>query len=280
MSNLWLAIAVLAAVQGATEFLPVSSSGHLSLAHSLLGHGEADVLTDIVLHFGTLLAVLWHYRRELLSTIRGFLSGLKPLFARDWDTVKSNSGFMFAVYICSATLITMFIGLSLKDWVEGVLRGPVLVGSMLLINGAILFSSPRHRNEEARDEEELRGGLSLKAALLIGLLQGLAVVPGISRSGLTITGALWLGLSGTQAARFSFLLSIPAIAGALMLHIAEITPEMQVDWPRLALGALIAGVVGYFCLRFLVKTLKRARFHHFAWYCWALGLSAIVLSLW
>jgi len=277
--SLWFAIAALALVQGATEFLPVSSSGHLSLAHSLLGQGEADVLTDVVLHFGTLLAVVWHYRDELLRTIKGFVSGVWDLAKGDREGAKANSGFMFSLYVCSGTLSTMVIALSLKDWVEGVLRGPVLVGSMLLLNGAILFSAPRHLTQTGAGEGELGAGLSLKTALLIGLLQGIAVIPGISRSGLTIPGALWLGLSGTQAARFSFILSIPAISGALILHLGELAPGQQVDWGGLALGATVAAFVGTLCLRFLVGTLKRARFHHFAWYCWALGLTAVALSV-
>lgn len=275
----WVAIIILAIVQGATEFLPVSSSGHLSLGHALLGASEdPPLLVDIVLHVGTLVAVVGVYRRDVAKLVT---RTLQALVTRRFDDPYARLGLM----VVGATLATTIVALTLKDVVEGTLRGPTIVGSMLLLNGAILWSARRVQRPEAEASvddgtpETPDRGLSWRSAGLIGILQGLAVTPGISRSGLTITGALHLGVSGPVAARFSFLLSIPAILGALVLKLVEIDAIGEVHWLRLGVGALVAAAVGWVCLVLLLKLLNRARFHHFAWYCWGLGIVAIVASL-
>lgn len=275
----WLAIIVLAIVQGATEFLPVSSSGHLSLGHAILGvSDDPPVLVDVVLHVGTLVAVVGVYRRDLTKVVVRSFAGL----ARPRQAVRdpyAKLGFMVVL----ATAATTVIALGLKDVVEGTLRGPAIVGGMLMLNGAILWSSRRvHRGETIRDDsgdESPEAGLSWGKAGVIGVLQGLAVIPGISRSGTTITGALHMGTGGAVAARFSFLLSIPAILGALVLKLGELEAIGAVNWPRLLVGAAVAAVVGWVCLVLLLRLLNRARFHHFAWYCWALGLAAMGWAL-
>jgi len=284
----WIAIVVLAIVQGATEFLPVSSSGHLSLGHALFGTDEPAVLADVVLHVGTLVAVVGVYRGDVVRTIAAFVRGLRNLPRKGWRVTMGDGYFGLAIYVLAATAVTAVLGVALKGAVETVLRGPGIVGAMLIVNGAVLWSSrwshqpPDETRSDPVDaaDDDIKGrdvveGLTLPRALVIGLLQGLAVTPGISRSGFTITGALHMGVEGTRAARFSFLLSIPAILGALVLKLGELDASIQIDWVRLTVGAVVAAIVGWIALVFLLRLLNRARFHHFAWYCWALGAIAI-----
>lgn len=283
-----LALCLLAVVQGATEFLPVSSSGHLSLAHALLKIDEGGLLLDILLHAGTLVAVLVVYRRSLARLISDSLLALKrapSVGVR--ESLRLHPGGQLALFVLAATIPTAVIGLALKGWVEGSLRHPAAVGGMLLLNGFILWSTRRHTVEAENTSTEVVSsspqieGLSWKTALIIGALQGLAVVPGISRSGTTIAAALWLGVEGAEAARFSFLLSIPAILGALVLTLKDLdATSAGLSWGSALFSAAVAAVVGYVCLRWLVGLLKRARFHHFAWYSWGLGAVALAVGLW
>ncbi len=275
----WIVIILLGVLQGATEFLPISSSGHLSLAHAFFGGDDPSLLTDVVLHAGTLVAVLAMYRADVLAILRSVWGVVRRLPKQGWRGAMQDDGFALATYVIVATVVTGVLGLALKEAVEGVLRGPEVVGSLLLVNGVILWSARGiAKASPSGTTMPLDAGLSVPRALAIGFLQGLAVVPGISRSGLTITGALWLGMPGPQAARYSFLLSVPAILGAVVLKLSEVESVGVGTWMRLGLGMIVAALVGYVCLVFLVKLLHRARFHHFAWYCWGLGTVVLVWS--
>ena len=277
---------ILGAVQGATEFLPISSSGHLVLGNELMGLGEPNLLFDIVLHVGTLVAVMGYYRRDIWAVIRdlylGITNGLKE---RSIDAFLAGEGARLAVLVVLASIPTGVLGLLLErvldpEGGERLVTASVVCG-ILIVNGAMLFSNRWLMDREAEDRKGrwTLWGVTPLIALGIGLIQGIAVMPGVSRSGATITLALLLGVSRNEAARFSFLLSIPAILGALVL---KLDPAIfagagaQTAAPYLV-GAAVAALVGLVCLVWLVKLLRDARFHHFAWYCWAVGITGLVL---
>ena len=274
---------VLAVIQGATEFLPISSSGHLVLGQELLGLSEPQLLFDIVLHVGTLVAVVAFYRDSIVDIVRDSLTGLRDFaHTRSLDDLFAGEGARVAALVVIGSVPTALIGLGLKDLLDpddGVrIITAHVVCAILIVNGFILIT---HRWLREKDVE--RSGrltvwqIGVAGAVLIGIAQGIAVLPGISRSGTTITMGLLVGVSRLQAARFSFLLSIPAILGALVLQLdpAELGAGTT-SGIVFIIGALVAAAVGYACLRLLVLLLERAQFHHFAWYCWAVGIIGLL----
>ena len=253
---------LLAILQGITEFLPVSSSGHLVLLNSVMPM-DLGLLFDLVLHLATLVSVCAFYRRDIASICVGCfkeLGGEKP---------KAN--LKFVGYLLVSTAITAVIGLCLNDYIENQLRSMLIVGILLMVNAGILWLSQKRGWLKLSD-----GELNLKTAIVIGLCQGLAVLPGISRSGTTITAALLLGIASKDCAKISFLLSIPVILGAVVLHIPDMA-NMQTGGIGIVLvSAAVAAVVGYISLVVLEKVLKKANFHYFASYCLGVGILAIV----
>lgn len=295
---------ILGAVQGATEFLPISSSGHLKLGATLLGIQEPTLLFDITLHVGSLIAVCLVYYKTVLELITGALRGTSRLLTgQGLQSALEPEGARLAALIVLATLPTGVIGVLLKDFLEGPLITPAVVGGALIVNGVILLMSRRLERspdpaqrangdgDAAQDGDAASGRLSdrlklwrvgMAGAILIGVAQGMAVMPGLSRAGLTITTALMMGVEREQAARFSFLLSIPAILGAMVLKFdpALFSGADPARLVRFGLGALTACLVGAVCLVLLIALLRRARFHHFAWYCFAVGAAALLWPLW
>jgi len=267
--SLWES-ALLGVVQGLTEFFPVSSSGHLALMQHLFHQGEPDVFFDVVLHAATLCAVLYYYRRDVADLARRFLRGAADLPSRGVAPVwRENRGFAFVVLILAASVPTGLMGLTLKDHFESIFSNIHAIGAALLITTALVgltwfFKTPG------------KTPLTVLKALAIGVAQGVAITPGISRSGATIVCALGLGVSRTEAARFSFLLSVPAIAGALALKAGDVSLA-NLDYAALAVGFLTAAVSGLLALKGLVALLDRGRFFLFAPYTLALGLSALLL---
>ncbi len=285
-------------IQGATEFLPISSSGHLKLGQHLLGWTEPNLLFDVVLHVGTLLSVMLFYRADIQMVLvdgwRGLTQGARE---RSLRQAIAPEGVRLALFVLLATLPTGLIGLGLESIIDPdtgpALITPVMVCGLLMVNGAILIANAyflkrerrarRARASDPESSEDASPGFRLWAmtpaiALAIGVAQGMAVLPGLSRSGLTITVALALGVQRLHAARYSFLLSVPAIVGALIL---KLDPSLlKADLAQLLpflFGAAAAAGVGYLCLVLLTRMLQRARFHHFAWYCWAVGILGLIL---
>ncbi len=278
----------LGALQGVTEFLPVSSSGHLRLVENLMGAQEPDLLFDVVLHLGTLMAVFLVYRRDLWGMLRDGARALGALARGEGvrGALRFEGARLLALLVI-ASIPTGIIGVLLKGLVDSPVFTLPVVGGLLMVNGAILLASGRvQRAPGAPDPGEEAPALRLwnigaVSALVIGIAQGVAVLPGISRAGMTITAALMLRVERQQAARYSFLLSIPAILGALALHLKEAASQ---PWDtsqalHFGLGWLAAMVVGWLSLMFLLQMLKRARFHHFAWYCLLIGGASIVLGI-
>lgn len=284
---------ILAVVQGATEFLPISSSGHLMLAERFFGFQEPNILMSLVLHFGTLLAVMYFYRRDLFQLLGGVGVALrKGVQTGSIGAFQEEEGARLAVLLILAMIPTGVLGILLYPYVstsalEDTTYVPHIILGSLIITGFLLFSARFFRDEKIRDRS---GGwtvwnISPAVALGIGVAQGMAVLPGFSRSGLTIVAALWLWVYREKAARFSFLLSIPAVFGALCLEILKSIGEAGgaaitvVDLGIYVSAAAVAGIVGYLSILWLVKMLEKAKFWHFSWYCWVVGVGGLAFLM-
>ncbi len=248
---------ILGIIQGLTEFLPVSSSGHLVLTQHLFGLKEPALFFDVSLHVGTLVAVLIVFRREIGSILKTVINlGPSVLLGKNGNKTDTEQRDLSLV---AATLFSSIF----------------IVGIMLLITASLLWSI---RNKADVSEAVESTAISLKHALIIGFIQGFAVIPGISRSGSTIVAGLYLGLNRKEAARFSFLLCLPAIIGAELLGIRDaMKTGVSIDG-ALIIGTLVSFVVGYFALKLLLGLVNRGRLHVFAPYCAVVGLIAIFLG--
>ena len=266
---------VLGILQGITEFLPVSSSGHLVLMQYFMGIKESQVFFDVMLHFGTLGAVIIVYYQFIGSLIR---TGFSTLFQADFyrhprRTISNTSDLRMLWYLLLGSIPTGLIAVLFKNSFEAIFGKPMVVAAMLIVTGLILqLSRLGHR--------QLQAATPLRAwhSPLIGIVQGLAIIPGISRSGSTISISLLLGLSPQTAAQYSFLLSIPAILGAVILKLKDVG-EITIAPTVIVAGTLTSFIVGYIALRFLLAILNRGKFSIFSYYCFALGIIAAV-SIW
>ncbi len=260
---------LLGIVQGLTEFLPVSSSGHLVIFEHLLGLKEPEILLDASLHLGTLFAVCIYFRSDLQKMFEELWSFVKP--GADGRPGLGPHGSM-AVMVVVGSIPTAVIGLIFKDPLERLFGAVTIVGVMLLVTGLITGIT-----KFISEDHEKWDRIKVWMALVIGVAQGFAIIPGISRSGTTIVCALLLGLRREIAGRFSFLLSIPAIVGAVALHLKSDAVARVGVWPLL-LGFAFAAVVGFFALKLLMGMIKRGHFYYFAPYCVVVGVLTIILS--
>ncbi len=261
---------VLGFIQGLTEFLPISSSGHLVIFQNLLGFSEPQLLLDVTLHVGTLLAVVIYFKKDLLAMLSETIGLLRQRCPSN-KLAHKNSAVKLLLWIIIACVPTGFIGLFFKHPLETMFSSVSTVSVMLLVTGAIIGSTHFIPAGYTSRKE-----LGLVTALLVGTAQGLAIIPGISRSGTTIACGLLCGLDRELAGRFSFLISIPAIAGALLvqLHEQSIT---SVPLANLAAGFVTSATIGFLCLKILMAVVKRGRLAYFAPYCFFAGLMALVL---
>ena len=268
-------------IQGVTEFLPVSSSGHLALAQYFYqGLEDSDILLDILLHLGTLFVVFIYYRKDIIAICRAALSfvGLsssRNVFATERpEHINDEHAFLdrkMIPLIIVGTIPTGIIGVVLKSVIEDSFASLFVVGGALLVTGTMLFFADKVKGEHAKKT------ISYKDALIIGTVQGIAVFPGISRSGSTISVGIFLGIERTLAAKFSFILSIPAILGAVVLEGKDLLSLTQT--PHLVpyfLGTLVAFITGYFAIATLIKIVVKRKLSWFSGYCWLLGLGALV----
>ena len=264
----------LGALQGITEFLPISSSGHLVLAQHLLGFQESQLFFDIAVHVGTLMAVFLVFRDDLVSMLRGCLRAIGRATSSKANATSNdlNGGVKLALMILVGSIPTAIIGLLLKDVFDRFFASPGVVGLGLWTTAFFLIWS--RRSKANRKHLNSPGVFD---ALMIGLVQGAAITPGLSRSGVTITVGMLLGLEPDLAFRFSFLLSIPAILGALALeafHGGGNHPE----WRVVAVGFLSAFLVGWIALRMLRSLVSKGKLSYFAPYCLALGAMAFLIA--
>lgn len=267
---------ILGVLQGLTEFLPVSSSGHLALGQAFFGITEPALFFDVSLHMGTLLAVGVVFFQDIKRMIVALFTVTKTVLSRKnvGNAGTGNEDLQLVLLIILGTLPTVVLGLSIKPYVHTLFSSISFVGCMLLVTGTFLWMT--RQIPEAGDGVKTFG---IKRALLVGLCQGMAVLPGISRSGATISAALFLGIDRETAGRFSFLLSIPAIVGAEILSIKDFIEQgSRIDLTATLCGTLIAFAVGYVALVVLLRIVKKGRMHLFAPYCWGLGVMAILYA--
>jgi len=256
-------------LQGLTEFLPVSSSGHLVIAQSFLpGFHQPGVLFDLVLHGGTLVAVIFFLRKELTAIFRAFLP-LGAVEAREKDGDVLNRRLFFL--LLAATVVTAFLGLPFREAIVSLFASPTAAALLLLVTGMLLFlaggvSRPRRKEKD----------LSFFDALVIGVAQALALLPGLSRSGSTISFALFRKIDGETAASFSFLCSIPAVAGAIVLEARHITAIPGNELPLYGAGFFAALVTGFLALKLLYLVIREHRLRIFAYYCWVAGSLTLI----
>lgn len=267
-----LSAALLGLVQALTEFLPVSSSGHLVLGRHLLDIQLDDAAFEVAAHFGTLLSVVVVFRVEIGRLITATLRGLRSPgdVSAHW---KTDPDLRMAGAIVLGCIPAGIVGLAFKDTLESAFGSPYLVCWALLVTGIVLLLTalPKPGDRE----------VNLKSALLIGLAQAAAIIPGVSRSGSTIATALFLGIDRDYAARYSFLLSLPVIAGATALQVVSLvqSPPPTDMLAALGLGAAISFVAGIAALVLLLRLVRRGWFAHFGWYCLALGAYGLSVGI-
>ena len=253
-------------IQGLTEFLPISSSGHLIIFHEIFKlDTPSDLLFDVVLHLGTLIALLVFFYHDIEKMIRGFLSSLT-----NWN-LNNNYNQRLSWMIIIGTIPAALAGYFLEDIIETSFRSPVIVAIMLIVVG-ILFMVTEKYSKRQRDVQMM----SKLDSFVIGLFQILALIPGTSRSGITIVAGMGRKLKREEAARFSFLLSIPIIAGAGLKKVLDIDVLLGGDLINLALGLLSSAITGYFVVKYLIKYLSNHSLNIFAWYRLIIGCLILI----
>ncbi|MEM1128350.1 MAG: undecaprenyl-diphosphate phosphatase [Bacteroidota bacterium] len=257
----WWEAALLGLVQGLTEFLPVSSSGHLVLGQYLLGlDAEADVTFEVLVHFGTVLSILTVYWRRVLRLITAVFKGL----ARPVQAYAEDDDVRMAAHILITLVPTGLVYVLLREQLEAAFGSPKLVCGMLIVTGILLLLTLLRRDPSGR--------ITPLKALLVGLAQAAAMIPGISRSGSTICTALYQNVTPSDAADFSFLMLLPVVLGATLLKVLDLTEQASsVDTVGLAIGTLVAYVSGVLAIRVMLDFVKKGRLQYFAYYCFAVG---------
>ena len=263
----WIQISVLALIQGLTEFLPISSSGHLVLTPQLFDWPDQGLAFDVAVHVGTLAAVVLYFRQDIW------------LMARDWSrsiiTRQPTSNSRLAWWVIFATLPAVVFGLIINQGLEAAMRNPLLIAATTIGFGALLWWSDI-KGQKIRDEYSL----SFKDIMIIGFAQALALIPGTSRSGITITAALMIGLTPQAAARFSFLLSIPIILGAGLVKLKDLLESTApVQWEAIFGGVTISFISAYIVIALFLKWINRIGMAPFALYRFALGALLIYLFI-
>jgi undecaprenyl-diphosphatase len=257
--------AILGIIQGLTEFLPVSSSGHLVLAGHFFNFQQPGLTYEVALHFGSLIAVLIFFREHILRLIKSIIFFKNKEYKNERIQV---------FYLFVATFITAVIGLSFKDYFEALFSKPIFVPVFLSVTGLILFFTDNINSKDIKSEE-----MGILKAAIIGIGQGMAILPGISRSGTTIATGLYLGIKREDMASFSFLLSIPAILGAAVLQLKDITEISSDKLGIYAIGLVSAFISGYLVIAWLIKLIKNRKIRIFSFYCWAIAIVSITFLL-
>jgi undecaprenyl-diphosphatase len=252
---------ILGIIQGLTEFLPVSSSGHLEIAKAILGKnkvGEESLLMTVVLHFATALSTIIIFRKDILEILNGLLQ------------FKNNDSFWFSLKIVLSMIPAAFVGVFFNDEIEALFGGALtLVGSMLLVTGLLLFLADKAKASAKK--------VGVKHAILIGISQAIAILPGISRSGATISTSVLLGIDKEKSARFSFLMVVPLIFGKMFKDI--LSGKMSTDdvtFPPLIIGFIFAFITGMIACKWMIKLVKNSQLKYFAYYCFVIGGIVII----
>ncbi len=266
----WWEAALLGLLQGLTEFLPISSSGHLVLGQYVLGlEGGSDVTFEVFVHFGTVLSILTVYRREIGKMTWSTIESMKSPFAIG-KRFREDDSFRVAMLILLTLIPTGTAYVLFKDFFEGAFGNPKLVSGMLLVTGVLLLLTLLRKNP--------RGEMSALKALVVGFAQACAMIPGISRSGATICTALYQNVEPEKAANFSFLMLLPVVIGATLIKTTDLAASpTDADWTPVLVGTVMAYVSGVAAIKILLDVIRRGRLQYFAYYCFAIGILGLIL---
>lgn len=264
-------------VQGLSEFLPISSSAHLVFTSNfykviknipIVQSSNEEVFFDIMVHLGTLIAVLIFFRKDVLNILKAMWHAIKT---KNWEDKEAKLG----LFIMAGTVITVMLALPINEIAEKLVYSPSIVGILLFITGfTLLYSEYKSKKLEEKKDE-----VSIKTSILIGLAQGLAALPGFSRSGWTIATGLFCGLDRVTAARYSFLLSIPIILGASMVYPLikiDIHEAVQYNWSAIIAGTVVSAIVGYLCIKYFMKFISKFSLAIFGYYCIITGVATAI----
>lgn len=268
--NWWESI-ILGLIQGLTEFLPVSSSGHLVLAQHVLGlsTGAGDILFEVLVHFGTIMSITWVYRNKIRKLGQGFFTHLGHV--KKWNTsYAEDEHFRMSVQILVSMVPTFVVYALWGDVIEATFSSPSLAAGMLLVTGILLTLTKLRKDP--------RGTITAPKSFFIGLAQAVAMIPGISRSGATICTALYQNVNPEKAADFSFLMLLPVVVGATVIKVGEALSQAgAANWSVLLLGTLVAFLSGIVAIRIVLGIVRRGRLQYFAVYCFAAGTIGLIL---
>ena len=264
-------------VQGLSEFLPISSSAHLVFTSNfykvmknipIVQSSNEEVFFDIMVHLGTLIAVLIFFRKDVAKILIAMWHALKT---KDWSDKEAKLG----LFIVAGTVITVALALPINEIAEKLVYKPAIVGILLFITGfTLLYSEYKSKKIETKTDS-----VDLKTSILIGLAQGLAALPGFSRSGWTIATGLFCGLDRVTAARYSFLLSIPIILGASMVYPLvkiDVAEAINYNWTAILVGTIVSGITGYLCIKYFMKFISKFSLAIFGYYCIIAGIATAI----
>ena len=264
-------------VQWLSEFLPISSSAHLVFTSNfykviknipIVQSSNEEVFFDIMVHLGTLIAVLIFFRKDIMNILKAMWHALKN---KDWSDKEAKLG----LYICVGTIITIVLALPINEIAEKLVYKPAVVGGLLFITGfTLLYSEYKSKKLEKKTDN-----VDLKTSILIGLAQGLAALPGFSRSGWTIATGLFCGLDRITSARYSFLLSIPIILGASMVYPLvkiDVHEAVGYNWSAIIAGTIVSGITGYLCIKYFMRFISKFSLAIFGYYCIIAGIATAV----
>lgn len=256
-------------LQGLTEFLPVSSSGHLVIAQHFMGISEGNLALNVLLHLGTLIAIFVVYRSSIMQMFFEFFKMIKDLFVEKSLCVYKSKYRKYILLIVAASIPTAIVGLTLEDVFEELFASIEIVAITLIFTGIMLVMGEKIGKKNQMHIEKL----TLGKGFIVGLFQSLAITPGISRAGSTIVGGLVNGLKKDEATEFSFLISIPAVLGAVILKSKDIFTlnDVGMSTPTLMSSFAASIVFGIFAIRLLVKLVRNGKLHYFSYYCWSMA---------
>lgn len=265
-------------VQGLSEFLPISSSAHIVFTSNFYkifknvpiaqNQPTQEIFLDIMLHLGTLAAVMIFFGKDIVDICKAMLSALKT---GNWENKHAKLG----LYIIAGTIITIFLAFPLEKAAEHLVFHPAFVGGLLIITGIVLFLSEYLSKKRRIISKEV----GFVQSLIIGLAQGIAVMPGLSRSGMTIAAGLFTGLDRETSARYSFLLSIPIILGASMVYPLikiDAAEALSYNWTAIIAGTVVSGLSGYLCIKYFMKFISKFSLNIFGYYCVIMGLFTLI----
>jgi len=266
---------IIGIVQGLTEFLPISSSAHLIFIQELLGVKQADLAFEVFLHFGTLIAVVGYFYKDIVKMIKAIFSSIVDIFRGKFKQGFKEDNFKkLAWMVIIGTIPVGLVGILFNAQVKGMFQTVTIPAIFLLITGILLYTSQRI-NVGNRNIEKT----GIKESIIVGISQALAIIPGLSRSGTTIATGLYLGFDKEFAARFSFLLAIPAILGATLVELEDIGAGLDSNITAYLFGFLAALISGYLAISIVLKLIKEKSLDIFAYYCWIVGVAILIYSL-